>query len=504
MKSGLIFKAISSLIAFTTLCSFSKPTNSVGSSSNTNASSLSVNNYEVNSESTLSDDLTVTLTSYTRTTVSHSIQFRVALGNSEANYYIGYYEDGNNYTAKLEYDVYNEKNAFLGTYSTSIVQKSNHGIGSYLGSTSFIGYCDIELSGTYKIDTSSVKLIDCYKADLKFDDSGLLISRAPILDKPVCFETSEAKSFVSRDLSDFLDLEFKSFAEYEDYLAITVKTTNYGKELYSNGALGDVALSLYTKNKDNIENGTIKIRTRISLGGDSYLKVVNSNNEEVVIKTTTGDLKYFNDENESVFILEQFKAKDIKSFRIHAASVSVELFNTTTSKIVARSTVTTRFAIFDFKMQDVLDNSGNIVVNKVSTSKVTNYNKIFVIFTIALLVIYAVVAYIYYLHLKNKDKKSEFKVLNKKQFIKVNTLGVIFLEALLVDILYIFARSTGFNNSLTVFNPLDSIIFVASVICICLGGYFIKYYYNSYKSYKEKKARERLHLNAETSDDGTN
>ncbi len=503
MKSGLFLKAISSLIVVSTLCSFTKASNNEESSLNNINDNIN-SNYDINEESTLSDDLTVTLQSYTRTTVSHSLQFRVALKNSDANYYIGYYENNNNYAAELKYNVYDENNNLKGSYSTAIVKKSNHGIGNYLGATTFNGYCDIDLPGNYYIDTKSVELINCYKAELKFDNNGTLISRDPTLNSPSKFECVEAKSFVSRDLSKFLDLEFKSYAEYDNYLALTVKAKNYGKELYSNGYLGDVATSLYQKNKDNIENGTVKIRTRLSLGGDSFLKVYDKNGVEHTISTTTGDLKYYDDEGESTFILENFKANEISSFQICAASVSVELFNTTTSKIIARSTVTTRFGVIDFKMEDVKDLDGNVIVNRVSTSKVTNYNKIFVIFAIGLVVVYALVAFIYYLHLKNKDKKSEFKVLNNKQFIKVNLIGFIFLESLLVDILYIVARSTGFNNSLTVFNPLDWIICLTSVICICLGGYFIKYYYNSFKSYREKKAREKLHLNAETSDDGTN
>lgn len=60
------------------------------------------------------------------------------------------------------------------------------------------------------------------------------------------------------------------------------------------------------------------------------------------------------------------------------------------------------------------------------------------------------------------------------------------------------------NNTLTVYNPLDWVIMLASVIVICLGGYFIKYYWTAYKDHKEKVARERLNLNADKDDDGTN
>ncbi len=481
-----------------------------------NVSILSTNDEEVS-------PLTVTLQSYNKTTVSHSFQFRVGINNSypeyatEANYYIGYYEEEITHPASLSYDVYDSNNKFVSTMSTEIVQKSNHGIGTYLGATTFTSYCDVELANDLTIDLDSIKLINCYKAQIVLDESGSLTSRTPDLKNPASFKISKANSYVERDLANFLDFTFDSYANYADYLAIKMNVKNYGKNVYS--SLSTVTQSLYTKNKDKIDSGAYSLRTRLSFGGDSFIRVTSSDKKVVNItpkdaELTSGDLKYLNDEESSILFLnlsnEKFKEagissrNDIYNVELCAVSVSVEILNNDTSKVLARSSVSQRFGVVSLKMQEVKNNDGSTAIDKVSTDSNKNYTALFITGALILLVIYVALAVCYYFYLKKKDKDSEFKVLNNKQFIKINILGVICLESILLDILYIFARSNLFNNSLKIYNPLDWVICILSVIVICLGGYFIKYYWNSFKSYREKKARERLHLNANSEDDGTN
>ncbi len=467
--------------------------------------------------------LTVTLQSYNKTTVSHSIQFRVGINSSypeyatEANYYIGYYEGETAYPASLSYDVYDANYNYVSTMSTEIIQKSNHGVGTYLGATTFTSYCDIELPNDLTIDIDSVELINCYKAQIVLDESGTLTSRTPDLDNPEAFATGVANSYVERDLKDFLDLSFTNYANYADYLALKFDVKNYGKNIYPELSL--VTQSLYTKNQDKLTSGAYSLRTRLSFGGDSFVRVTGTNNKVVNItpkdsELTSGDLKYLKDSESSILFLNLSNSKfkeagissrnDISNVELCAVTVSVEILNNDTSKVLARSSVSQRFGVISLKMQDVKNSDGTIAINKVSTDSNKNYTAQFIVAASILLVVYIVLAICYYFYLKKKDKDSEFKVLNNKQFIKINILGVICLESILLDILFIIARGNLFNNSLKIYNPLDWVICVLSVIVICLGGYFIKYYWNSFKSYREKKARERLHLNANSEDDGTN
>ena len=490
--------------------------------SKNNLETLGTNNVSI--LSTYDDDevspLTVTLQSYNKTTVSHSFQFKVGLNSTytgNKNFYIGYYEGEKAYPASLEYDVYDKDGYFVTTAKTNIIQKSNHGVGDYLGATSFTSYCDIELPYDLSIDVSSVRLVDVYEAIIIKSEDGTLQSRDPDLDNPWEFETSEAKSYYTTDMSDFLDCSFSTFANYDKYLSVTFNVENYIEKIYPE--LTTTTASLYAKNKDKINSGAYSLRTRLSFGGDSSIRVTSKTNNNAIIdikdtELTTGDLKYFGKTGSSTLLLnlenEKLKAANINSkddildIKLIGCTVSVEILNNDTSKVLARSTETRRFGVISLKMQDILNNDGSIAIKKVDTTLNKNYTSLFIWSIAGFFVVYCALAVCYYFYLKNKDKNSEFKVLNNKQFIKVNILGVICLESILIDVLYIIARSNLFNNSLKVYNPLDWVICLASVVAICLIGYFVKYYWNSFKSYREKKARERLHLNANSEDDGTN
>ena len=473
---------------------------------NENLSSLStfsVDNKTEADEEEENTDLIVSMLSYSKSNVTQSIEFRVETSDDayDANYYIGYYEKETKYPAKLEYDVLDKKGN-VKTLQTEIVEKANHGVGSSLGASMFTSYCDIELPYDCTVDTDSIKLINVYKAIFKYDADGFVESRDPDLNNPYSFKLEKSANYVERNLNTILDNTFAKFSKYNNYLGVTIKFDNYGKTIYPN--LSSTAKSLYEKNKNNIEDGAVKIRTRLSIGGDTYLRITKKDGSIEDVKTIAGDLKFFEEENYGTFLIENMNKDDIKNFQIYGASVNVELFNTETSKILPRSTISTRFGIIDSKMVDILNSDNSVAIKAVDLGSSLNYSILFSVVMAIFAVLYAGASVGYYFFLKNKDKKSEFKVLNNKNFIKTCILGFIFLGSLVLDILYINARCVYFNNSLTVYNPLDWVIMVASIVVVCLGGYFIKYYYTAYKNYREKVARERLNLNADKNDDGTN
>ncbi len=449
------------------------------------------------------NDLIVYMLSYSKSNVTQSIQFRVETNDDvpDANYYVGYYEQETKYPAFLEYNVFDKKGN-VKSMKTEIVEKANHGIGSSLGASIFTSYCDIEVPYDYTVDVDTIKLTNVYKALFKYDADGLVESRNPDLENPCTFKLEKYKTYVEYNLSEIMDNTFVKFSEYNDYLGITIKFDNYGKSNYTK--LSSAASDLYKKNIKNIESGVTKIRTRLSIGGDTILKVTKGDGTQLDVKTIAGDLKFFDEENYGTFLIQNLKKEDVKNFQLYGATINVELFNTSTSKIVPKSTITSRFGLIDTKMVDILNSDNSIAIDAVETNSYVNYTVEFIIVMVAFVIIYIGAAFGYYFFLKNKDKKNEFKVLNNKNFIKTGILGFIFLGALMLDIIYINARCMYFNNSLSVYNPLDWVILVCGVVVICLGGYFMKYFWTAYKDHKEKVARERLNLNADKDDDGTN
>ena len=508
-KRNLFFKVaiLISSISLLSGCSVNSFTNNVEVNTyNLSENVKSVQNFSTESNDSSEEentDLVVYMLSYSKSNVTQSIQFRVETSDDapDANYYVGYYEKETKYPAYLEYNV-SDKKGNIKTMKTEIVKKANHGLGSSLGASVFTSYCDIEVPYDYSVDTDSIKLTNVYKALFKYDADGYVTSRDPDLDNPCTFKLEKYRTYAEYDLSKILDNTFVKFSEYNDYLGLTIKFHNYGLEEYTN--LSSTASDLYKKNIKNIESGVIKVRTRLSIGGDTILRVTKKDNSFLDVKTIAGDLKFYDKDNYGTFLIENLSKEDVKNFQIYGASVSVELFNTSTSKIVPRSTITTRFGLIDTKMVDILNSDNSIAIDAVEISSSVNYSLRFIIISIIFVIVYAGAAIGYYFFLKNRDKKSEFKILNNRNFIKNGILGFVFLGSLLLDILYINARSTYFNNSLTVYNPLDWVIMLTSVIVICLGGYFIKYYWTAYKDHKEKVARERLNLNADKDEDGTN
>lgn len=460
------------------------------------------NNTPTSNEET-NDDLDVTMVAFSKTNLTQTIQFRVEISEyaeDDPNYYIGYYGKDYTYAAYLS-GTYSNKDGKTFEFNSEILKQSAHGLGSNLGLDYFSSYCDVEVPYDCTLNLNTIKLKNIFKVDFEYDESGVIKSSKPDFDTVYYYELNTAKT-VKRDLSNILDCTFVEFSSYNNYLSIRAKFDNFGKENYA--SLSATTKKLYESNLESIESGDVKIRTRLSIGADTYLRIFKDTENYVDLKSTSGDLKFFEDTNYGIFLIEDLNKNDVKNFLIYGASVSVELFNTTTSKIVPRSTVTTRYGLIDLKMQNIFNSDNSVAINAVSSDKYTNYSILFVIFSIIFVVVYVGCAIGYYFLLKKKDAKSEFKVLNNKNFVKVGILGFIFLGSLLIDILYINARTTLINNSLTVYNPLDWVIMLTSVIVICLGGYFIKYFWTAYKDHKEKVARERLNLNADKDDDGTN
>lgn len=455
------------------------------------------------------DELNVTLHSFNRTDRTCSIEFRVSVNesteetkNGDVNYYVGYYpNEGKTYPASLEYKVVS--NSGKSYYSsTEINRSSNHGLGSSLGSPTFSSYCDIEIPYDCEIDVSSVRLINVYRVNIVKDpSSGLITSRLPDLEHPRAAKAQKNQIFKETNLSDFLDFTIGKFSEYGSYTSVAVDVKNTGNEIYP--TLSTSIKRVYDQNKSKIDAGTVYIRTRVAFGGDTKFIITNTNGKVTTESSIATSINLSKEQNRAVFLVEGLDANTINNFQLYAPTLNIELFNTETSKVVPRSNFSARFGYIDFKMQDIFNEDGTVGLAKVENISSTSYTLIYSIVLVVFIVGFIVADIAYFFYLKNKDKKSDFKVLKLGDFIKNSILAIICLGSLIFDILYIATRIGDFNNSIAIYNPLDWVIVVLSILVICLGGYFIKYFYVSIKNTNEKKRRDRLNLNKDQSDDGT-
>ena len=65
-------------------------------------------------------------------------------------------------------------------------------------------------------------------------------------------------------------------------------------------------------------------------------------------------------------------------------------------------------------------------------------------------------------------------------------------------------RTTGFNNSIVVFNPTDPFVIILSIFGAIALGYFIVTVIKMVKTELHRREIVRLKLNEDKDDDGTN
>lgn len=447
----------------------------------------------------LAEGLDVNLVNFNKTNATNSLEFRVSLNEDypNANYYIGYFENGYNLPAKIQYNYSNGTKSFTG--ETEIIKTSNYGVGNSLGSTLLTTYCDIEIPYDCTLDTDTLKLINCFYVEIIKNDEGVTTGREVDLDNPRYVTLGKLATYKENDLNNYISTEFVDFTKYSNFTAAKLHIENYGADKYT--TISSTYKNLYNQNIESIENGTVYLRTRLIFGGDTKF-LVTDNKGEVHTFSSIATSVNITDSGDFIFLIEDLNPDEVSEFRIFNASLSMELFNTETSKIVTRSQYSMRFGIFEFKMADILNSDGTVAIAKVEDPNVINLDLILIIIFVAFVILFVIGDIAYFFYLKKKDLNSEFKVLRVGEFIKMSILSFITLFAILFDFIYIFVRSTIFNNAISVYNPTDWVIIVLSVIVICFGGYFIKYFYTSIKNKREKQRRDKLNLNQESYDDG--
>lgn len=454
------------------------------------------------SESTddsLATGLSVNLVSYNKANAADSLEFRIGINSDypNANYYIGSYDSTNYYPAKIQYSYSNGSKTFTG--ETEIVKMANNGIGNSLGSTSLTTYCDIELPFDCTLDTDTLKLTNCFEVEIVKNEEGVTVGRNVDYTSPKSATLGKASTFKENDLSNFIDARFVDFTKYKNFTAVKLHFDNKSAEKYT--SISSTYKNLYSQNEKEISAGTIYIRTRIQFGGDTKFLVTETSGEEHSYSSIATSVNITNG-GDFIFLVENLEPSQVSEFKFFSASLSVELFNTSTSKIVARSQYSMRYGYFEFRMADILNSDGTVGLAKVADPKTTNLDIILLIILAVFILLFAAGDVAYFFYLKKKDEKSEFKVLKPAEFIKMTILSFITLFAIIFDVIYITIRCTVFNNAIAVYNPTDWIIIVLSVIVICFGGYFIKYFYTAIKNKKEKARRDKLNLNQDSYDDG--
>ena len=271
----------------------------------------------------------------------------------------------------------------------------------------------------------------------------------------------------------------------------------------------DVKTDIYEQNIAQIKSGQTIIRYSLyNLYNSSYhFKYIGSDGtlKDVVkpIKTVISYQILTKDSDNLVSILVKnsdigadFSAEKVRLFELQEITIQMDLQTTTTSDsvaILAKSSISYKFAYIT-----IFDN-----VDANTPLKVFSWDMFLIIFFIAYIVVYAAAAFVTYRIMKEKFKNDEFRRVNDKKFLKQAIIGGFGLGEVLLAVLFLIMRTSGFKNTIVVFNPTDPILIATAIVGMIIIGYFIVYVVKLVKAEKDRRKAIRLKLNEDVDDDGT-
>ena len=135
---------------------------------------------------------------------------------------------------------------------------------------------------------------------------------------------------------------------------------------------------------------------------------------------------------------------------------------------------------------------------------VFNWNLFLIFFVIGYVVLYSAASFFLFKFMKEKFKNDEFRRVNNKKFLKSAIIGGLGSVVVVLSILFIIMRTSGFRNTIVVFNPVDPLLIATTIAALIITGYFIVHMVKLIKAEQERRRAIRLRLNEDVDDDGTN
>lgn len=422
---------------------------------------------------------------------------------SGKNFMLGYLPtDGSErYPLKVKYNVTlpgggsEDRILDLGIVSTNSFYDA---VGDSAGSVALTRNVDIPLNPGEVVNDESVVFTNIFIAmsvNIPSDDPEV-VTKKWVPDTSVCYDAHARLSYIIKDdISNYMDYSFKNLTSFAGYttISINVKLDN---EIYK-----VLKASAYEQNKRAIENGDMYIRYRFTaLHNLVYCftyKDASGNSKYIENKVATPVVQFvLSGESVATFMFKDsdiapdFSATRVEGLTIKGLTISMDLFSDS-GKAATKSELSTRF--------------GNVEIIPVGLENVTVYNAdAIVIWTvIGVTLAYVAIAVAYFFYCKNKYKNDEFRRVKPVQFVKKAVIGFAGLMITLLSIMFIVLRLTILNNSIVVFNPIDTLIIIFTVVALIIIGYSIKNLVVSIKANMEKKRNEKLKINEDVDDDGT-
>ncbi len=441
--------------------------------------------------------------------------------SKDANFFVGSEESYSAYGTYpsdtmeigLQYDVYVDgkyDRTQFEYFPISSTNRSYDGIGGTMGQTSLVLYFDIDLEENESINNDSLIFFNMFFAsydegsgryypDLHYpyiidEDTGDVVEYAGQL-----YVVPQMAYKIDDEITNYIHYDFNSLNTFSGYTTFVMNVTVPDTGIYET-----LKASTYNANIANIENGTLQIRYRFTSLSTAYYRLVyeDSNGElvttEVKINTPVGYHQINTKKtNEICFMIKNkdvasdFDSSKVRGLDIRGLRITLDLYNKKRNSIVSKSSVETRFGLV------------NVMQETVEVPSVINFNSILGIIAGGYTALYIIVAAIYYFYAKNKYKNDEFRRMDTKKFLKQALGHYIWIGILVFAVVLIGFRSVPLSSAVVISNPIDPWVFGFAVGAIIAVGYYIRYFWIMGRSAKKRREVQRLHLDEDVEDDGT-
>ena len=440
------------------------------------------------------------LTPNTTTSVAFGSGEDFYLGIESDDYYFPLYmeyqyetllEDG---SYALQADTYMKK---LDLVSTN---NPYDAVGTTMGRDEIVKNIDIPVSKGTRVNADSIKFHNIYRVDAS--------TRAPSIKDPDLYDGWNGELYAEPAIAFTLVPHFEQFfsikpsgvATYGDFLRFSVDLyVEPGESGY--GLYSQINPEMFAANKKNLDSGLCQTRYQFSSLDQSYYRFTYgdpANPQTVTVRLGT-PVKYVLVNKGSVFNMgflvntadiEGVTTDNILGIELCGFVIKSDIYNNDTHSIVTRSSISLRFA----RLQLFED--------------FQNVHKTNVVLIIALTYIIYVAAFLagavgYYFFAKYRYRNDEFHRMNLKKYLIAASKNFAGFALVTSAILFIVCRWGIMNNTVVVFNPIDPLVTIFTILGAIYLGFFIRDIVLGIKNARKRRQALRLRLDEDVVEDGT-
>lgn len=412
------------------------------------------------------------------------------------DFMIGYKGEGDKYKPLVvEYQKTKTDGSVVTEYMECQLESTQNiydGVGSGAGSSSLSKNIDISKEIGETIDPNSLVFHNVYPlvregTGLTIDPSGTSYKVEPV-----------AGFSATYDLSEFIKVSSSRASYFSGYTQFDVSVDRVP------GTYEKVNKKIYDSFKNSIAAGDYRIRYQFYALSQAYYRVKylsNGAEKEARFKVSTPTNLDFallekDSNNEVGFIFnnseygEDFSYSNIQSIALEGFSVKLDIYSDENNAIATKSNTSTRF--------------GKIYLYEKNATTYVDLDLTYILACIIYTVAFAALAVGYYFYSKNKYKNDEFRRMNTKKYIVTSLKNYVGFALVMLAILSIVARWGIMNTSIIAYNPIDVFVIIFVIAGGIFLGFFIKNMVVSIKNAMKRKEAEKLKLDQDKAEDGTN